>query len=51
MRHIVICGLSGSIFFHVISYAAKIFGGKKKLLGIKYVYDFCLKVQEELSDI
>ena len=49
MRHTVICGLSGSIYFSTLSHNAKIFSEKKKiqLLSIKCVlifwYNFYLK--------
>jgi hypothetical protein len=47
MRHIVICGLSGSaVFFRIISYAAR-FSKKKKLLHKKYVFLFSLQLLSE----
>jgi len=58
MRHIVICGLTGSnIFFHISSKTAR-FSGKKKYsmqnVCFDFLYNFCPKFfsfQEELSEI
>jgi hypothetical protein len=46
VRHIAICGLSGSIvFFDIIN--GTIFGGKKavehKILCFDFLYNFCMK--------
>jgi hypothetical protein len=55
MRHIVVCGLSGStVFFHIISYTTR-FLKKKNIIEYKYMcfhfmYKFCLNISRSKNN-
>jgi len=51
MRHIVICGLSGStIFFHIITQTARS-SKKKKFCSLKCVFCYSLQILSEIFPI